>query len=250
MDLILKCRWDKLKPQPYLNNVTHAIRQECWKAERKWKKDKLLVSHQVFKDCLNQCTIKAERPNNFSKIIANNSGNPKVLFNTMNSVQHPTTTAISGLPNSRHYRKNWYYQNTYSAPIVRLFWTTNIFIFFHPFQTISLSDPTDIITQTKQGFCCLYVFPTPFLRDGLKTVCPDILAIVNSSIWNGIVAHFLKKNNKKIKCLDPSVHIKFRPVLKLPFLSKALDKVLLHQLFPFLATDSILDQYQSGLRAF
>lgn len=104
----------------------------------------------------------------------------------------PTLQPYLIMPNSRLYRKKWYYQNTYSAPIVRLFWTTNIFIFFHPFQTISF-DPTDIITQTKQSFCCLDVFPTPFLRDGLKTVCPDILAIVNSSISKGIAAHFLKK---------------------------------------------------------
>lgn len=39
----LKCRQQKCKSQPWLNNVTCAVRQECRKTEQKWKKAKLHV---------------------------------------------------------------------------------------------------------------------------------------------------------------------------------------------------------------
>ncbi|XP_045920060.1 uncharacterized protein LOC123979991 [Micropterus dolomieu] len=42
----LKLKRSKLKVQPWLNSETRALRQECWKAERNWKKNKLQVYTQ------------------------------------------------------------------------------------------------------------------------------------------------------------------------------------------------------------
>lgn len=47
----LKSRQAKTKSEPWLNDMTHAARRECRRAERKWKKDKLQVSLQMLTDC-------------------------------------------------------------------------------------------------------------------------------------------------------------------------------------------------------
>jgi len=42
----------KVVGQPWLNDVTSAFRQECWKVERKWKEDRLQVSFDILKSSL------------------------------------------------------------------------------------------------------------------------------------------------------------------------------------------------------
>ncbi len=46
-----KVRKPKLNPTSWLNNNTCSLRQECRKAERKWRKDKLQVSLQLMRQC-------------------------------------------------------------------------------------------------------------------------------------------------------------------------------------------------------
>ncbi len=49
--------------------------------------------------------------------------------------------------------------------------------------------------------------------------------------------------------LDPLDLTNYRPILKLPFLSKVLEEVVFYQLSSFLKHDDILDRFQSGFRA-
>lgn len=76
------------KPQPWFNEVTRASRRECRKAERRWKKDGLQVSLDVFKQSLStyQSLVIEEKKTFLADAIAHNHHNPKFLFNTVNSV--------------------------------------------------------------------------------------------------------------------------------------------------------------------
>jgi len=47
----LKTRQPKTKSEPWLNDTTRAVRRDCRRAERKWKKDKLQVSFQMLREC-------------------------------------------------------------------------------------------------------------------------------------------------------------------------------------------------------
>ncbi len=49
--------------------------------------------------------------------------------------------------------------------------------------------------------------------------------------------------------LDSSVLDNYRPISKLPFLAKLLEKVVLNQLSTFLNGNKILDKFQSGFRS-
>ncbi len=54
----------------------------------------------------------------------------------------------------------------------------------------------------------------------------------------------MKKSN-----LDPSVLSNYRPISKLPFLSKVLEKAVLNQLQAFLVQNDIFQKFQSGFKA-
>ena len=84
------------------------------------------------------------------------------------------------------------------------------------------------------------------------TVGPSILSIISSlatgsvptCFKHAVVQPLLKKPN-----LDPTLPSNYRPISKLPFLSKVLEKVILCQLLPHLHQNNILERFQSGFRA-
>ena len=85
----------------WLNDMTHAVRRECRRAERKWKKDKLQVSIQMFRDCWRhyQKTVKGAKRKKISDIILLNCHKPCVLFNTIDSLLNaPQTACIKAAP--------------------------------------------------------------------------------------------------------------------------------------------------------
>lgn len=67
----LKGKRVKHKLKPWLNESTRALRQICRGAECKWKKDKLQISYEIFRDSLAyfQKVLNRERANYFSEVI-------------------------------------------------------------------------------------------------------------------------------------------------------------------------------------
>ncbi len=90
----LKIRQPKTKFEPWLNDTVRAVRRDCRRAERKWKKDKLHVSLQIRRDCWHhfQKTVKEAKINYISEIILSNCNKPCVLFKTIDAVLHAPQT--------------------------------------------------------------------------------------------------------------------------------------------------------------
>ena len=90
----LKSRRPKAKTQPWLNEATRAARQECRKAERKWKTNRIQIHYNTLRESLikYQDTVEIERVKYFSDLITKNCNNPRVLFDTINTVLNPSTT--------------------------------------------------------------------------------------------------------------------------------------------------------------
>lgn len=84
----LKLRRPNFKPQQWLDDSTCHLRQVCRRAERKWKKDHLLVSLEIFRNSMAnfQAAAKKDRVLTFSDIISKHSHCPRILFNTINSI--------------------------------------------------------------------------------------------------------------------------------------------------------------------
>jgi hypothetical protein len=81
---------------------------------------------------------------------------------------------------------------------------------------------------------------------------PFIVSIINKSLLSGIVPTYckhaivhplLKKTN-----LDKNVLCNYRPISKLPYLSKILEKTVFIQLESFLTDNTIGEVFQSGFK--
>lgn len=97
-------------------------------------------------------------------------------------------------------------------------------------------------------------FSTCLLNDVfVGFVGPTISLIINSSLANGsvpswfkhaIVHPIIRKSN-----LDAAFPNNFRPISKLPFLSKVKEKCVYFQLLSLLENTNIMEKFQSGFRA-
>ena len=121
---------------------------------------------------------------------------------------------------------------------------------FHP---VSLMELLQIISSLKPSSSPLDTIPSVFLKETSSILAPDILVIFNKSLSSGVVPVVFKSAVvqpllKKPK-LDSNNLNNFRPISKLPFLSKALEKIVYSQLLTFLNNHSLFERFQSGFRA-
>ncbi len=90
LDSIAPFRLRRPKPSfiPWMSEDLRNLKRQCRKAERRWKKDKLHASLISLKFLMAryQHAVKVARNNYFSNLIAEQKGNPKILFKTINSV--------------------------------------------------------------------------------------------------------------------------------------------------------------------
>ncbi len=109
---------------------------------------------------------------------------------------------------------------------------------FNNFAPVSLPQLGRIITSMKPTSCELDVIPTKLLKQSFDAVGPSILAIVNSSLATGAVPscfkHAIVQLLLKKPGLDPNTPNNFRPISKLSFLSKVLERVVFNQILSFL----------------
>lgn len=203
----LKVRGKKVKSQPWLNSTTHALRQECRRAERKWVKDKLQVSYEY------QRAVKLAKSNYFSVIISRNYNNSRVLFSTVNAVLHPTAT-LSFTPSADMCEE---FLNFFIGKVVGIrSQILSVGIDFIPsvdptnkltsFMPVSLQQLNDITAHMKPTRSPGDVLPSSLFKKVLDSIGPSILPIMNISLPSGVVPvgfkHAviqppLKKNKKK-----------------------------------------------------
>ncbi len=83
----LKVKVRRKIANPWLDESTCSIHRECRKAERKWAKDGLQVSYEIYKDLLFtfQSAARDARTKYLSDIIVKSNHNSRILFNTINS---------------------------------------------------------------------------------------------------------------------------------------------------------------------
>ena len=122
------------------------------------------------------------------------------------------------------------------------------------FEPISLFSLSDAVRHLRPSNCPSDCLPSCLLKDAtvLETVAPFLLLLINTIFTSGcipaafkhvVVQPLLKKPN-----LDPAILSNFRPISKLPILSKVLERVIYVQLQAFLANNNIYEKFQSGFR--
>uniref|UniRef100_A0A8C6KM71 Reverse transcriptase domain-containing protein n=1 Tax=Nothobranchius furzeri TaxID=105023 RepID=A0A8C6KM71_NOTFU len=104
----------------------------------------------------------------------------------------------------------------------------------------------------KTSACPLDILPSSLFKSAFQSIGPSVLSIINASLVSGQVPAYFKNAVihplLKKTSLDPSLHSSFRPISKLPFISKILEKVVAEQLTAALDEQNIYDSFQSGFR--
>lgn len=115
---------------------------------------------------------------------------------------------------------------------------------FDHFEPVSLSLLNEVVRNLRPSKCTLDIIPPRLLKDVFDTVGTCLLSIVNCSLQSGSVPsdfkHAVMEPILKKQNLDLTVLSNYRPISKLSFLSKALEKIVLPELQTF------LDQHDIG----
>ncbi len=121
---------------------------------------------------------------------------------------------------------------------------------FHPISSVQLAG---IVSKVKLSTCESDVIPARLLKEVFATLSPAVTAIINNSLESVVPASFkhaivhplLKKPH-----LDQSIFSNFRPISKLPFISKLLESaVYSKRLDSYISMSNVLDTFQSGFRS-
>ena len=101
---------------------------------------------------------------------------------------------------------------------------------------------------------CIYdsIVPTVILKECLDAILDPIVDIMNTSLSSGIFpsafkTSYVKPIIKKPK-LNPEILANYRPISNLPFISKALERIVAFQLHSYLSTYNLYPRLQSAYR--
>ena len=123
---------------------------------------------------------------------------------------------------------------------------------FDEFSPVSVAQVRDVLNSLNSTHCSLDPLPSTILKQCFVSTISAITSIINNSLQTSkvpldykkaIISPLLKNRN-----LDVNTLSNFRPISHLPFLSKALEKVVASQLNEHLVQNNILDKFQSAYR--
>ena len=110
----------------------------------------------------------------------------------------------------------------------------------------------EILQKTNPKSCDLHPIPTKLLYENVDVLLPTITNIINTFLASGVVSPDLKtaivKPLLKKPSLDKNIPKYHRPISNLPFLSKILEEVVLHQLLAHVQENNICNPFQSAYR--
>ena len=116
----------------------------------------------------------------------------------------------------------------------------------------------EILQKIAPKSCDLDPIPTKLLHENLDILLPTITNIINISLASGVVSPDLKtaivkpplKKKTTTTAISPEKNVlkNYRPISNLPFLSKILEKVVLHQLLAHLQENNLCNPFQSAYR--
>ena len=124
---------------------------------------------------------------------------------------------------------------------------------FDTFHRLSSDVLSSLISKLNKTTCVLDPFPTKLLMSHLSYILDIILCIVNLCFSSGVFPTPRKSSIIfpfiKIQSLDPEILKNYRPVAKLSFISKIIEKAIATQIHDHLINNDIVDKFQSAYKA-
>ena len=261
---LCRCTVRTRKPTPWFSSIAEQfceLKRERRQAERRW----LTVHKQIYdsiKQKVTNLVDKAKQAYYSAKI--QSSTTCKQLFQNFNTIlgksrssPHPSTFDSDDLPNVfsdyftekiRTIRNNFPPPNPTACPDISFAGNPLL-----TFESVTDEFVLKIINSAYTKSCELDPIPTTLLYENLDILLPTITNIINTSLTTGIVPRDLKtavvKPLLKKPSLDKNLLKNYRPISNLPFLSKILEKVVLHKLLSHLQENNLNNPFQSAYRA-
>ncbi|KAL9978237.1 hypothetical protein ACROYT_G015732 [Oculina patagonica] len=122
------------------------------------------------------------------------------------------------------------------------------------FNEVSLEYVSKTIQKAPSKSCPSDPIPTRTLKACLNETLPTVTNIINSSLSRGVFPNAFKEGRVlpfiKKESLDPEVYSNYRPITNLPFLSKALERIVASQIRDYLTENDLYPSLQSAYRKF
>ena len=257
-----------LRPHaPWYDDTIRKAKQTRRQAERKWRKSKLTVNEQIFKDCQKEVSRLCQegKTRHLTTEVLNNENDPKALFGITNKMLGKVKEKALPSHGDEEELANQFatFFNAKIAKIREDFsnikHNTNeisqiaIDHKFSKFNPISVSDLEKLILTGNSKSCSLDPVPTSLLKQISTSIIPTIHTIVNNSLHSShmpaqlkeaIVTPILKKSS-----LDSENLKNYRPVSNLPYLGKVIEKVAVNQLTNHLTENNLHESLQSAYQA-
>ena len=254
---------------PWFTEEIKKAKQERRQAERKWRKTKLCIHHQLYKEKHHFVTslCEAAKKQYYCSQVEDCDGDHAKLFQLTNTLLHkkrevhlPTYACPKDLADKfvtyfsdkvQKIRDEFRnddppldagYQDPH--PPVPL---------FQQFSPISESALGKIILQGNSKSCRLDPIPTHLLKATLPSLLPTICTIVNQSLSTGMMPDVLKQAAVAPLLKKPSLDVEnfknFRPVSNLPYIGKVIEKVACAQMDTHMTANNMHEPFQSAYRA-
>lgn len=253
------------KPCPWMNETIRSFRRSCRKVERLWNATKLEVHRLNHKDMIMQLNnmINQARSSYFSNLVSFNKKNSKVLFNVIQSLVAPTAPQVPVYSQEDcNCLMAFFVQkveeirasiipplNDLNGVCSPMFSSVCSWSSFTP---VSLLDVKVLVGKMKPSSSSVDIIPTFLLLNVFDIIGPWVVRLINLSLESGSVPSYFKHAvvNPLLKKpnLDPSEPKNYRPISKLPFMSKIMEKVVAGQLTSYMEEHNLFDLFQSGFR--
>ena len=253
---------------PWTTEEIRPHKQDLRRLERKMKRTKLEIDKQLFKDKKAEYKefLNNKWNEHYTKLIQDNSADPKNLFNVINKALHkkedtpfPPGMSDAELANDfnkffdgkiQTIRDNMDSNQIGMTPIPEAPKYTQQLT---EFRLLSKEEVKRLISTSASKHCELDPIPTWLLKECIEDLLPLITQIINLSLQLGDMPMSLKKAiiNPLLKKLGLELIKKnYRPVSNLAFISKLIEKAVALQLIEHLKFNNLYDKFQSAYRTF
>lgn len=120
------------------------------------------------------------------------------------------------------------------------------------FTTVTYDEIAALVDKMKPSSSPSDIIPTKLFINAFDTIGPWVANLFNVSLQTGVFPSFFKhaivEQRLKKPNLDPTLLQNLRPISKLPFMSKILEKAVAVHLTAYLEKYNIHDRFQSGFR--
>jgi hypothetical protein len=266
-------KWITLRPHaPWYNEEIRQEKHERRKAEKRWRKTKLTVHKQLYRDkCHSVNTIiSLAKKEHFLHKIEECGTNHKQLFKLMGNLMGNTSERIlpsHATADQLSNRFNDFFKSKVDTIRDSIRSTARhddddacaldddtlfdgVPLTF--FEKATSNELKKIIVSAPSKSCILDPFPTWLMKECVDPLLPLVSAIVNTSLSSSTVPTYFKQAVvvpllKKAGVNQDDLK-NYRPVSNLPFLSKVLEKVVAKRLDDHITKYSLHDTLQSAYR--